>query len=615
MWTFSCMWDRLGNREYVLVPHQIFMENASGGFMSDLSFHGGRYGAWLGNQQFTVRNVRFSQCHTAICQHWNWAWTFMDVQITDCEIGLQMLATLPDKQGVGSLVLSDWDVTRTNTVVQLEKEGPGRLVLDNMYVQDVQSIVAGPSRTWLAPASNDDHVAFWVKTPAVVPACKTALPRITTPEGPVLAGACAAPPRPACLVDDRGFWFGQEKPWFARLCGDNIVSLRSLGAQGDGVADDTQAMQAVLDQHRGSLIYGMCARLTTVPYGLYLLTDTLRIPVGTRMVGEAQPVFLGTGPAFQDTKHPRPVVQVGVPGDVGDVTLCDLILSTRGPTAGAIVLEWNVHERTQGSVAMFDVHIRLGGFAGTELELAQCPRDAPYEALPHACFLGMHITPQASGYFQNVWVWTADHELDEGAPAQLNVLSDRGVLIESQGPVWMYGTASEHALLYQYSLQGASHVLLAMIQTESPYFQGHHFPHASASVPIHAQYRDVRCARPYANATDVPYEPDPAMEDRAVGLHLRACKDILVWGAGLYSFFDSYDQTALPAHACQRRLCVIEDGAQCERITLLNTATVGTQCMISLGDRDCVGESAFREGFCSTMALFTLHRDGAAHWL
>jgi glucan 1,3-beta-glucosidase len=38
--------------------HQgLFMENGSGGFMGDLIFNGGKYGIWVGNQQFTVRNL------------------------------------------------------------------------------------------------------------------------------------------------------------------------------------------------------------------------------------------------------------------------------------------------------------------------------------------------------------------------------------------------------------------------------------------------------------------------------------------------------------------------------------------------------------------------------
>lgn len=46
-----------------------------------------------------------------------------------------------------------------------------------------------------------------------------------------------------------------------------------------------------------------------------------------------------------------------------------------------------------------------------------------------------------------------------------------GILVESQGPTWMYGTASEHNVLYQYQLYGAQNLFMGMIQTESPYFQ------------------------------------------------------------------------------------------------------------------------------------------------
>lgn len=44
----------------------IFMDNGSGGFMTDLVFNGGRYGAFLGSQQFTTRNLVFNNCKTAI---------------------------------------------------------------------------------------------------------------------------------------------------------------------------------------------------------------------------------------------------------------------------------------------------------------------------------------------------------------------------------------------------------------------------------------------------------------------------------------------------------------------------------------------------------------------
>jgi glucan 1,3-beta-glucosidase len=44
--------------------------------MGDLIFNGGKYGLWLGNQQFTVRNVTINDASTAIFSQWNWGWTY-----------------------------------------------------------------------------------------------------------------------------------------------------------------------------------------------------------------------------------------------------------------------------------------------------------------------------------------------------------------------------------------------------------------------------------------------------------------------------------------------------------------------------------------------------------
>lgn len=204
--------------------------------------------------------------------------------------------------------------------------------------------------------------------------------------------------------------------------------------------------------------------------------------------------------------------------------------------------------------------------------------------------------------------------LDKDAPVQINVLSARGVLIEAdQGPVWMYGTASEHELLYQYSLIGARNVLLAMIQTESPYFQGRSFAPASLNASPHPSFPDPDCARHYECAANVPLKPYvTSQEDRALGLHLERCHSIFVLGAGLYSFFDSYAQDTLAAHACQRRICVIDDekpGTSSD-IWLFHIATVGTEVILTMDGQDVVPEDTYREGFCSTLTLAALHPHG-----
>lgn len=83
----------------------------------------------------------------------------------------------------------------------------------------------------------------------------------------------------------------------------------------------------------------------------------------------------------------------------------------------------------------------------------------------------LHLTPKSSAYLENIWAWVADHDLDVVSQDQIDIYAARGILIESQGPTWLYGTSSEHNVLYQYQVSGAKDLVLGMIQTESPYFQ------------------------------------------------------------------------------------------------------------------------------------------------
>lgn len=58
---------------------------------------------------------------------------------------------------------------------------------------------------------------------------------------------------------------------------------------------------------------------------------------------------MGTGNYFSDQTDPKVMVQVGNAGDQGTIQISDLLFTVKGNTAGAILLEWNVHETTQGS--------------------------------------------------------------------------------------------------------------------------------------------------------------------------------------------------------------------------------------------------------------------------
>ncbi|KAM7220344.1 hypothetical protein V8F06_004310 [Rhypophila decipiens] len=64
-----------------------------------------------------------------------------------------------------------------------------------------------------------------------------------------------------------------------------------------------------------------------------------------------------------------------------------------------------------------------------------------------------------------------DHDLDIVEQTRCNIFVARGLLVETTEPVWLWGGASEHAVLYQYNFHHASNIFIAHMQTESPYFQ------------------------------------------------------------------------------------------------------------------------------------------------
>jgi glucan 1,3-beta-glucosidase len=169
------------------------------------------------------------------------------------------------------------------------------------------------------------------------------------------------------------------------------------------------------------------------------------------MTGQVWSQIVASGTFFADAANPQVMVRVGNPNDKGTVEISDMLFTSIGALPGLVMVEWNVQASTQGSVGMWDTHFRVGGAIGTELQVAQCP---PQPNIPTGCIAAsmmMHLTNNSDGYFENVWAWVADHDIDDPTNKQVTVAVARGILIESSGPVWLYGTASEHAMMYQVS--------------------------------------------------------------------------------------------------------------------------------------------------------------------
>ncbi|KAG1822759.1 uncharacterized protein BJ212DRAFT_1263475, partial [Suillus subaureus] len=142
------------------------------------------------------------------------------------------------------------------------------------------------------------------------------------------------------------------------------------------------------------------------------------------------------GSYFNNQEDLNIVVQVGTPGLQGITEITDIIFMTQGPTAGTIVMEWNVHDPfdQQGAAGMWDSHIWRVPFNLIwvhPLIYGECP-SGTYSSACFPAFLDLHITYGATA-LEGTWVWLADYDLD--GFDQLTLFSGRGILSHSQGPV------------------------------------------------------------------------------------------------------------------------------------------------------------------------------------
>ncbi|KAE8311298.1 pectate lyase superfamily protein-domain-containing protein [Aspergillus transmontanensis] len=719
----------------------IFMDNGSGGFMSDLTFNGGNYGMFLGNQQFTTRNLTFNDCNTAIFMNWNWAWTFKSLSINNCQVGLNM-SNAPQNQTVGSVLILDSQLTNTPTgVVSAFTEnsipiGGGVLILDNVDFSGSKVAVAGitgntilaggsvvtnwvqgngylpgsakqkreasvkvitetvtetveictadytdsPSAPTALPSSlGESRTAGILPTlplsdipllsgllsgsqssatqPAEVPTSEVpeptaspstpeeaepstevqptpqpSAPAQSQPETPVKSTVTAPliPSQPSPTVQasssavtgaasssaahgtnlcsvktvtktrlqtalptnakpssllDGGKVYERSKPLYTNYDASSFVSVKSAGAKGDGSTDDTAAIQNILNSAKED-------QIVYFDHGAYIITDTIKVPKNVKITGEIWPVLMAYGQKFSDEKNPIPMLQVGEVGETGSVEITDIALQTKGPAPGAILMQWNLAESSQGAAGMWDTHFRIGGSAGTELQSDKCAKTPKQTTTPNkeciAAFMLMHITEKASAYIENSWFWVADHELDLPDHNQINVYNGRGVYIESQGPVWLYGTASEHNQLYNYQVTNAKNVFMGLIQTETPYYQAN--PNALTPFTPQTEWNDP----------DFSYCKTDGCR-KAWGLRVQNTSDLYVYGAGLYSFFENYGQTCLATESCQENMVEVD----CSDVHIYGLSTKASTNMItSNSGAGLVPQDENESNFCSTIALF-----------
>lgn len=564
----------------------IFMDNGSGGFMTDLTFNGGQYGAFLGSQQFTSRNMTFNNCQTAIFMNWNWAWTLQNLNINNCGVGIDMANGGSAAQTVGSVLVLDSTFVNTDvgiaTVYNTASSSTnGTLIVENCDFSSNVPVAVKNTETEASVVNGNQAVPYFIQGREYT----------AVGSGQAVQTTGTAVTRPASLLDSTGKWFTKSRPQYEGVAASQFVSIKSKGAVGDGATDDTAAIQAAFDSVTdGQIVY--------FDHGAYLITDTVKVPANIKITGEMWPLIMAAGSAnFQDQANPKPVFQVGNAGETGAVEMSDLIFETQGAQPGAILMQWNTGASSAGSNGLWDVHFRVGGSAGTQLQSDTCAKNPNTTADANmACagaFMHLHITEQASVYLENVWSWTSDHELDLSDHNQINIFNGRGILVESvEGPVWMYGTASEHNVLYNYQIRNAKNVFMGCIQTETPYFQGN--PNSLQPYNVQTSFFDPDFSTSCASSTTGTCE-------RAWGLRVANSSDVFLYGGGLYSFFDNYSQNCLQTQNCQENMVSFESST----VHAFGLSTKASTNMLTIDGQSAALDSDNRNNFCATIATFS----------
>ncbi|ESQ86713.1 gluconolaconase [Asticcacaulis sp. AC460] len=222
------------------------------------------------------------------------------------------------------------------------------------------------------------------------------------------------------------------------------VDVHTLGVVGDGVADDTAALQKAIDTHR--VIY--------LPTGHYLVSDTLRLRKDTVLIGlhpsVTQITLAEETPAFQGVGSAKALIESD---KGGDAIVFGLGLFTGGVNPRATVLLWKAGERSLVE------DVRIHGGHGTLLPDGKRVDFSDPKFRMDGQHPGIWVTDGGGGYF--VANWTP------------NTMSDTGFYVSNtKTPGHVYELSAEHHNRHEIVLDGVENWEFLAPQTEQEVIDG-----------------------------------------------------------------------------------------------------------------------------------------------
>ncbi len=230
------------------------------------------------------------------------------------------------------------------------------------------------------------------------------------------------------------------------------VNLKSLGAKGDGVTDDTAAIEAAIREH--ATIY--------VPSGRYLVSRTILLRPETNLIGlhpsTTQFDLADSTPAFDGAGGPVALLETPL-GGKNIVT--GIGLFTNGTNRRAVGAMWEA-----GKDSLMDDVRFLGGHGTNNPDGS---RINPYNN-DHSADPDVHR--QWDGQYPSLWV------LDGGGGTFADIwtpdtFAQAGMYVsDTQTPGHVYELSSEHHVRIEVKLERAANWELVALQTEEEHGEG-----------------------------------------------------------------------------------------------------------------------------------------------
>jgi hypothetical protein len=405
----------------------------TGNVMEDVRFVGGRYGIWTRTPspgwQFTAVDLSFEGQREAAIRETAAGLTLIRPSFRNVPTAVSIDAGAHDELWIKDARLER--VSGPAVIVSLEANPRTQVNMENVVCRDVPTFLRlrDSGRTFAAPGpvyevrtfSHGLHYAD-IGAPGSTESRFEAVPLTAMP-----------PPAPSDLPP--------LPP------GETWVDLRSLGAKGDGVTDDTTVLRTAIASHRA--IY--------LPSGHYVISDTLTLRPDTVLIGlhpsATQILLLDKTPAFQGIGPPKPMIEAP---KGGTNIVIGIGLYTNGVNPRAVAAKWMA-----GAASMMNDVRLLGGHGTNTLDGSRVnPYNNNRTADPDANrrwdsqYPGLWVTDGGGGTFLGLWTPSS--------------FAQSGLLVSdttTEGRV--YGMSSEHHVRYEVQLHRVANWRLYSLQTEA----------------------------------------------------------------------------------------------------------------------------------------------------